>query len=88
MAANAIPIVMEDALVHTDEQPFCTDLECPCHTDSYLLDLVDQAVKRGFFSPAHATEIIAGTRSSNVQVGNVLVHLYMLGKRGGIIRLC
>lgn len=30
-----IPLVwMEDLLIHTDDHPFCEDMECPCHRDS------------------------------------------------------
>ena len=26
-------VVMEDPLIHTDEQPVCSDPGCPCHQD-------------------------------------------------------
>lgn len=28
---NPIPIMVEDAILHTDEHPFCHDPSCPCH---------------------------------------------------------
>ena len=29
-----IPVIwMEDAIIHTDERPYCTDQTCPCHYD-------------------------------------------------------
>lgn len=29
-------VIMETALVHTDEHPFCDDAVCPCHSDMSL----------------------------------------------------
>ena len=26
-------VVMEEPLIHTDEQPVCSDPDCPCHQD-------------------------------------------------------
>ena len=27
-------VIMEDPIIHTDEQPFCSDPHCPCHDDA------------------------------------------------------
>lgn len=27
----ALVVTMEDAPLHTDEHPFCSDMTCPCH---------------------------------------------------------
>jgi len=37
MINNPLPVIMVDELVHTDEKPFCSDPDCPCHTDIRLL---------------------------------------------------
>ncbi len=28
-----IPILMEDAIMHTTEHPYCNDPDCPCHEE-------------------------------------------------------
>ena len=34
---DPIVVLMEDALVHTAENPFCDDPTCPCHMDINLI---------------------------------------------------
>lgn len=55
-----IPIPVEDDLVHTDHDPFCSDPTCPCHEDESLIAEVSQQVEEGLFSPAEATRFVQG----------------------------
>ncbi len=57
------PIVVpmeEDALLHTQEHPFCSDPSCPCKEDSELLSDVAQAVEQGLLTPDEATRVVLG----------------------------
>ena len=55
-----IPILMEDDLVHTDHDPFCSDPTCPCHEDGSLIAEVSQQVEDGLLNPAEATRFVQG----------------------------
>jgi hypothetical protein len=56
-----IPIPMEDDLVHTDHDPFCSDPACPCHEESAdALDAVAQQVEDGLLTPDEATRFVQG----------------------------
>ena len=57
---HPIPIPMEDDLVHTDHDPFCSDPTCPCHEDPDLLAEVAQQVDVGLLNPAEATRLMQG----------------------------
>ena len=57
---TAIPIPMEDANLHTDTSPFCTDQTCPCHEDQQLWQSLAQQVQDGLLSPEEATALVAG----------------------------
>ncbi len=52
---HPIPIPMEDALVHTDHDPFCPDPTCP------LLAAVAQQVESDLLTPAEATRFVQGS---------------------------
>jgi hypothetical protein len=62
MAKHVEPIVipMEDDLVHTDHDSFCSDPTCPCHEESVDLDTVAGMVEDGLFTPAEATRFVQG----------------------------
>ena len=55
-----IPIPMEDDLVHTDHDPFCSDPTCPCHEESVPLDSLAQQVQDGLLTPEEATRFVQG----------------------------
>ena len=55
-----IPIPMEDDLVHTEHDPFCSDPTCPCHEDDTLIDSVAQQYEDGLFTPEEATRFTQG----------------------------
>jgi len=56
-----IPISMEDDLVHTDHDPFCSDPTCPCHEeDADAIDSVAQHVEDGLMTPDEATRFTQG----------------------------
>jgi hypothetical protein len=57
---RSIPISKEDALVHTDHDPFCCDPMCPCHEDPDLLTVVAEHVEDGLMTPAEATRFTQG----------------------------
>jgi hypothetical protein len=61
---DSIPIPMEDALVHTDEYPFCDDPSCWCHEDETLIAEIAAQVEGGLLTPEEATDLVNGrTRS-------------------------
>ena len=41
-------VVMEDPLIHTDEQPMCNDPACPCHQDMQEARHGSQAIPSSF----------------------------------------
>lgn len=55
-----IVIPMEDDLVHTDHDPFCSDPTCLCHEDETLLGEVAAQVEQGLLSPDEATRFVQG----------------------------
>ena len=57
---HPIPIPMEDDLVHTDHDPFCSDPTCPCHEDESLLGSVSEQVDAGLLTPVEATRLVQG----------------------------
>ena len=57
---HPIPIPMEDALVHTDDSPFCADETCPCHESPELLKTLAQQVEGGLLTAEEATNLATG----------------------------
>ena len=55
-----IPIPMEDDLVHTDHDPFCSDPSCPCHSDPDLIAEVNDQYEAGLLTPEEATNYVMG----------------------------
>ena len=55
-----IVIPMEDDLVHTDHDPFCSDPTCLCHEDPDLLADVAEQVEGGLLTPDEATRFVQG----------------------------
>ncbi len=57
-----IPIVipMEDPIIHTADQPFCSDPTCPCKEDPELIAEVAAQVEQGLLTHEEATQVIAG----------------------------
>lgn len=53
-------VILVDALIHSDEQPFCCLDECPCHTDPSLLAPVHAAVAAGLLTPDEARLLVLG----------------------------
>lgn len=60
MALDPIEIPMEDAPIHTDENPFCDDMTCPCHEDGILIGEVANQVNNGTLTPGQADNIYRG----------------------------
>jgi hypothetical protein len=64
--SDQIIIPMEDDLVHTHEQPFCSDRHCPCHWDmspdslDYRQAYVWQYIDLGFLTYLEADRILEG----------------------------
>lgn len=58
---DPIVIPMEDALIHTEEHPFCfLDPTCGCHEDPLLIAEVAQDVIDGLLTPQEATDLVSG----------------------------
>ncbi len=59
---NLPPIVlpMEDELVHTDHDPFCSDPACPCHPDPDLIAQVNEQYQEGLLTAEEATNYVMG----------------------------
>ena len=55
-----IPIPLEDDLVHTDHDPFCSDPTCPCHEESDVISSLSQQVQDGLLTPDEATRFVQG----------------------------
>lgn len=58
---HPVPIPMEDELVHTDHDPFCSDPTCPCHEENgEAIDAVAEMVEDGLLTPTEATRFVQG----------------------------
>jgi hypothetical protein len=57
-ADNFIPVIPTDRLLHTDQQPQCSDTECPCHDE--LKQELQQHYQEGLVSSGDATRILEG----------------------------
>jgi hypothetical protein len=57
---RSIPILMEDDLLHTDHDPFCSDPHCPCHNDPDRIAQVNQHYQDGLLTPDEATNYVLG----------------------------
>ncbi len=58
---ETIVILMEDPIIHTQQNPFCSiDPNCPCHDDPELIAEVTQEVEQGLLTPDEATRLIMG----------------------------
>ena len=55
-----IPIPMEDDLVHTDHDPFCSDPTCPDKEDEEAINAVAGMVEDGLMTPDEATRFVQG----------------------------
>ena len=55
-----IVIPMEDPLLHTTDNPFCSDPSCPCHRDPLLIAEVNQKVAQGLLTAGEATRVVMG----------------------------
>lgn len=59
-----IPIMYRahDPILHTDEQPFCSDMQCPCHDDTALYDrcVAIPLFKDGTLTIAEALRLFEG----------------------------
>lgn len=54
-------ILMEDAIIHTDDHPFCPDWSCTCHEgDQESIARVNSWVQAGLMTPQEATAYILG----------------------------
>lgn len=57
---TAIPIPMEDDVLHTGPFPFCYDPTCLCHEDETLIAQVADAVNEGLLTSEEASNVVAG----------------------------
>ncbi len=57
---DPITIPMEDELVHTKTNPFCSDPTCPDKNDPKLLAEVARQVENGLLTPDEATRTVLG----------------------------
>jgi hypothetical protein len=55
-----IVIPMEDAILHTQSHPFCSDPTCPCKEDPELLAEVALAVENGLLTAEEASNLVKG----------------------------
>ncbi len=57
-----IPIIdCGDDLLHTDDHPFCDDLDCPCHGDAALIrEYLAQPWRAGLLTIAEAARTLYG----------------------------
>ena len=58
-ADNFVPVIESDVL-HSPQQPFCSDKTCGCHEDETLIAEVAIFVQDGLLTPAEATEFVKG----------------------------
>jgi len=58
---NFTPVIPNDEVQHTAEEPFCfVDPTCPCHEDENLIAQVAQDVLDGLLTPTEATRTVKG----------------------------
>ena len=58
---NILPVIpMEDASLHTNDNPFCYDGICGCHEDPLFIEEVAHFVDDGLLTPDEATDFVAG----------------------------
>jgi hypothetical protein len=51
-----LPVVMEDAPIHTDIHPFCGNETCPCHSDPALIrQYLSTPLLNGLLTPEEAS---------------------------------
>ena len=54
-----LPVLMEDELRHTDDAPFCPDVDCPCHQDEALFDeFILRPIREGRLKIWEAQELL------------------------------
>lgn len=54
-----LPVVMEDEPRHTDDTPFCPDVDCPCHQDEALFDeFILRPIREGRLKIWEAQELL------------------------------
>ena len=58
--APIIPVIPVDELLHTDCNPFCIDLSCPCKEDQELIQGVDEQYQDGLLTADEATRGVKG----------------------------
>lgn len=59
-ADNFIPIIFVDRKQHTDEQPFCWDEDCFCHTDAAAIARIKELYESGLLTAQEAEWTIKG----------------------------
>ena len=51
-----LPVTTEDAPLHTNAHPFCSDETCPCHSDPALIrQFLSAPLNDGLLTPAEAS---------------------------------
>ena len=58
-----IPIIDcgDEGLIHTDDHPFCADLDCPCHGDAALIrEYLAEPWRAGLLTTAEAARTLYG----------------------------
>jgi hypothetical protein len=66
---NLVYIVWVDEIIHTDETPFCSDVNgCPCHDDSNLVrEYITRPLDLGMITNAEALRLYFGTQLTPIQ---------------------
>jgi hypothetical protein len=59
-AENFIPVIPTEYSYHTDENPFCWDSDCPCHSDNLLIAQVKEQFDNGLLSAEEVILTIQG----------------------------
>jgi len=57
---NFIPLIPVDYTLHTEENPFCNDLSCPCHEDQSKVGKLNNYYQDGLVSAEDADRIFRG----------------------------
>jgi hypothetical protein len=57
---NFIPVIPVEYSYHTQQQPFCWDSDCPCHTDTEAIAHVQQEYEAGLLTAEEAIRTIKG----------------------------
>jgi hypothetical protein len=57
---HLVPVIPVDFKLHTPDNPFCYDPNCPCHEDQTLWEEVYTFLCEGLFTPQEAEDFLWG----------------------------